>query len=164
MNFKFFPFVILISVFSLLSVSSFSQITIGGDYEIDYSNPKEYTIGGITVNGIQYLDDNVLIMLSGLSVGEKVTIPGDKVTQAIEKLWKQGLFEDISISASTVQGDLIFLEIEIQERPRLSRFSFKGVRKSEIDNIRDEIKLTRNDVVTDNLLIRTKTIIKKSRC
>ena len=159
MNLKYF---LLIIVFSLTAFVSKAQINIGNNTsDVDYSNPKEYTIGGITVTGIQYLDNNVLIMLSGLSVGEKVKVPGDKITNAIEKLWKQGLFEDISISATKVQGDLIFLNIDIKERPRLSKFFFSGVRKSEADNLRDKIKLVRGDVVTDNLIIRTNNIIKK---
>jgi outer membrane protein insertion porin family len=77
-----------------------AQITIGQTINIDYSNPKEYIIGGITVSGVKYLDANVLIMLSGLTVGDKVKVPSDKITTAIRKLWDQGLFEDIQISVS----------------------------------------------------------------
>jgi len=100
-------------------------------------------------------------MLSGLTVGNSITIPGDEIKKAIEKLWEQGLFENIKITATKIQGDVIFLNIDLRERPRLSKFSFKGVKKGEVDKLRDEIKLTRGDVVTENVIMRTTNIIKK---
>lgn len=116
MKFKIF----LISTFLLFLFNiSFAQINIGGDLsEIDYSTPKEYEIGGITVTGVQFLDNNMLIILSGLTVGSKITIPGDKIISAIDKLWEQGLFENIKISVTKVSGATVFLDIYLQERPR----------------------------------------------
>lgn len=153
----------VIALFLLfLSFATQAQIRLGDDLsEIDYSSPKEYIIGGVTVSGVQYLDHNVLIMLSGLQVADRIEIPGDKIRKAIEKLWAQGLFEDVRISATSISNDLIFLNIHLQERPRLSKFSFKGVRKSEADDLREKIKLVKGDVVTDNVIIRTSNIIKK---
>lgn len=146
----------------LFQFTSFGQIRLGDDLsEIDYSNPREYIIGGVTVTGVQYLDHNVLIMLSGLQVADRIEIPGDKIRKAIEKLWAQGLFENVRISATRFSDDLVFLNIDLQERPRLSKFSFKGVKKSEADDLRDKIKLVKGDVVTDNVIIRTSNIIKK---
>ncbi len=146
----------------LLQFTSFGQIRLGDDLsEIDYSNPREYIIGGVTVTGVQYLDHNVLIMLSGLQVADRIEIPGDKIRKAIEKLWAQGLFENVRISATRFSDDLVFLNIDLQERPRLSKFSFKGVKKSEADDLRDKIKLGKGDVVTENVVIRTSNIIKK---
>jgi outer membrane protein insertion porin family len=147
----------LFTTFTLLTPTAFSQITLTDNLSgIDYAAPKEYEIGGITVSGVQYLDNNVLIMLSGLTVGDKIMIPGKKITEAIEALWKQGLFEDIKISATKIQGDIIFLDIYLQERPKLSKFSFSGVKKSEADKLREEIKLTRGDVVTENVIVNVK--------
>ena len=71
---------------------SFAQIQLGEDLEIDYINPRIYEIGGITVSGAQYLDQNVLISLTGLAVGDKIYIPGENITKGIKKLWEQGLF------------------------------------------------------------------------
>lgn len=144
------------------SLTASTQIPLGDDLnQFDYSYPKEYIIGGITVTGVQYLDHNVIIMLSGLQVADRIEIPGDKVRKAIDKLWTQGLFEDISITSTKISDDLIFLNINLKERPRLSKFSFKGVKKSEADDLREKIKLVRNDVVTENVIIRTSNIIKK---
>ncbi|MCK9616917.1 MAG: BamA/TamA family outer membrane protein [Lentimicrobiaceae bacterium] len=158
-----YHYAILAILFIILPVFLQAQITIGNasNDEIDYLNPKRYEIGGITVSGVQYLDNNVLILLSGLSVGQRVTIPGEDIKNAIEKLWQQGLFENIKVSATKIEGEIIFLNLDLKERPRLSKFSFSGVKKAEVDKIRDEIKLTRGDVVTENLLMRTTNSIKK---
>jgi outer membrane protein insertion porin family len=144
------------------NVPVFAQIPIGSDLSpFDYSRPREFEIGGISVEGVQYLDPNVLIMLSGLKVGDRIKVPGDKITDAIRKLWDQGLFETVSISASNITGGLIFLRIDLKERPRVSKFSFQGLRKSEADDIRSKINLTRGDVATDHLFVRTERIIQK---
>ena len=102
-------FYLLVTISLLNSVLLQAQIQIGSDLSaFDYSKPKEYEIGGITVDGVKYLDQNVLIMLSGLSVGQKIKIPGDPITDAIRKLWDQGLFEDVAIYATEIAGNLIF--------------------------------------------------------
>lgn len=150
--------IISLTIFSNIEVSA--QVSIGSDLSpFDYSKQKEYEIGGITVEGIKYLDQNVLVMLSGLNVGDKIKVPGDKITDAVRKLWDQGLFEHVGISATSIQGDLIFLQLNLKERPRVSKFTFNGLRKSEADDIRSKINLTRGDVATDHLFIKTKKII-----
>lgn len=144
----------------LMSGPLFAQISIGSDLsKINYERPTEYVIGGVEVSGVEYLDKNVIIMLSELEIGKRVKVPGDEITGAIRKLWEQGLFDNVSITASSIKGTNIFLTIHLQERPRLSKFSFEGIRKSEADDIREKINLTRGDVVTDHLIVRTKSII-----
>ncbi|NLH33697.1 MAG: BamA/TamA family outer membrane protein [Lentimicrobium sp.] len=139
---------------------SFTQINIGPpELDIDYMNPVEYEIGGITVTGIEFLDRNVLIMISGLNVGQKVKIPSDKFSDAIENLWKQGLFEHVSITATDVQDKMVFLNIDLREKPRLSKYTFEGVKKSEGDNLKDEIKISSGDVVTENLITNSRNRI-----
>ena len=138
-----------------------AQIQVGNDLsEVDYSFPREYEIGGITVTGVQYVDPAVVVMLSGLNVGMKVQIPGAKITDAIKKLWEQGLFEDIQITYTQKLAGKIFLNIDMKERPRISKFSFKGFKRSEAEEIRKKINLTRGDVATEHTYNKTKTIIK----
>ncbi len=133
----------------------YSQIPIGvNSLLIDYTKPVKYIIGGITVEGTQNFDNNVIIMLSGLTVSDTIEIPGDKITKAIDNLWKQGLFEDIKIFASNIINNTIFLNIYVTERPRLSKFSFTGIRKSEADNIREKINITRGDPVNKNMFFK----------
>ena len=97
----------------LLSVFlSEAQISIGNDLSrINYEAPTDYIIGDIEVEGVEYLDENVIIMLSNLEVGEKIKVPGDAITGAIRRLWDQGLFDNISIVASDIKANKIFLKI-----------------------------------------------------
>ena len=144
--------------------NAWSQITVGGDDEefaLDYNKPKQYEIGGISVSGIKFLDNYALIKLTGLEIGDKIQIPGDKISGAIKKLWVQGLFDDIQINITKVDGQLIFFDIALKERPRLSRFSFVGIKKSEADDIRERIKLVSGKVVNENLINNTKNSIQK---
>ena len=154
-------FLFLLFIAFVLFTGTYAQVLTGDEINIDYNSPKDYTIGGITVSGVVYLDNNVLIMLSGLTVGDKIQIPGNKITESVKKLWEQGLFEDVKISVSKVVDNQVFLTIFLKERPKLSRFSFSGIKKSDADNIREKIHLVKGDYVTDNLIMRTENIIKK---
>lgn len=143
-----------------LNANVFSQIQIGNDLsDIDYSLPREYEIGGITVSGVKYLDPQVLVMISELQVGETIEVPGDKITNAIRKLWEQGLFEDVNITAVNRIGRKIFLNIDLKERPRISKFSFKGIKRADVEELRKKINLTRGDVATEHTFTKTKRII-----
>ena len=146
----------LVFLFSIIISFSFAQVGLNSSIDINYSKPKQYEIGGITVSGIKYLDESALISLSGLAVGDKIQIPGDEITRSIEKLWKQGLFSDVKIKAVKVVGNSIFLNIYLQERPRLSKFAFRGVKKSEADDLREDLKLVKGMQVTDNIVNTSK--------
>jgi outer membrane protein insertion porin family len=153
----------VLSLVMLFSASTFAQnqnISIGTDTKLDYAAPKQYEVGPITVSGTKYLDKKVLILLSGLTVGEKIQVPGEAVTEAIHKLWDQGLFSDIEITATKIVDDKIFLNIHLQERPRLSKYALKGVKKGDANDIRESIRLIKGKVVTDNLIVSTENIIK----
>jgi outer membrane protein insertion porin family len=114
--------------------------------------PKEYTIAGIKVSGTKYLDEQLLISISGLAVGDKVLIPGgDDFSKAINNLWKQNLFADIEIFFTKLEGTDLHLEINVTERPRLAKFSFKGVRKAEAEDLQTKAGLVQSRVVTENV-------------
>ena len=140
--------------------STFAQIQIGDDLsEIDYARPQKYEIGGIVVEGAKYVDASMLSLIAGLRVGETISIPGDEISSGIKKIWEQGLFEDVAINATDFVGNKVFLQIAIKEKPRVSKFSFKGIKKSEADDIRNKINLSRGDIATDHLLTKTTRII-----
>ncbi len=140
---------------------SMAQNTIhSSGNKVDYLYPKEYEIGGVTISGVQFLDHNVLLYLTGLEIGKKISVPGQEVADAIKKLWEQGLFSDVKISVTNIIGDKVFLDIYLEERPRLSKFSFKGVKKGEADDIREEIKFTKGSQVTENMLLSSEKFIK----
>jgi outer membrane protein insertion porin family len=112
--------------------------------------PREYEIGGITATGVEYLDADLLIAVTGLTVGQKMKVPYDEaVARAIRNLWRQELFASVSIDVTRTIGDKIFLNIGVEERPRLSRYNFKGIKKGEATELKDKLKLVKGKVVTE---------------
>jgi outer membrane protein insertion porin family len=128
---------------------------------MDYSRPREYIVREVTVSGIQHIDPIVIRSVSGLQTGSRITIPGDDITQAIEKLWGQGLFSDVKITAVRVEGTEIDLDIMLQEPPRLSGLKIEGLRRSETSDIEEKINLRSGSLITENTLNNTKDIISK---
>ncbi|MDQ1769659.1 outer membrane protein assembly factor BamA [Labilibaculum sp. A4] len=124
-----------------------------------YSSPKSYELGGVTVTGVKHLENNVLVQISGLRVGTTIEVPGEKVTNAINKLYKQGLFSDIQITATKEIGNKIYLNIQLQERPRLSLVNYNGTSKSETTKLKEKLKLMKGTQVTDYLVTNIKTIV-----
>ena len=138
-----------------------AQVTLTNDNKgVSYDIPKNYTVGGIDIEGTKFLDHKTLIQLSGIEVGDNISIPGEEVTLAVEKMWDQGLFSDVQIKVKNIQGSTIFLTFYLEERARLSKFKFTGVKKSDIDELRDRIKLVRGKIITENLISNTRRIIK----
>ena len=129
---------------------------------ISYSlTPKKYKIADIKVSGIKNYDDYVLIGFSGLSVGDEVSVPGDEITQAIKRFWKHGLFSDVKILASKIEGDQIWLEIQLKQRPRISEVHYSGIKKSEREDLEAKLGLKKGFQVTPNIMDRTKQVIQK---
>ncbi len=124
--------------------------------------PKEYTIAGITVGGTQAFDQNLIISISGLAVGDKVTIPGtDVFGKAIIKLWKQNLISAIEISFTKLDGRDLYVHFEITERPRLGEFKFEGVKKGERDDLETKVQLVKERVVNENMKLSAMEAIRK---
>ena len=129
---------------------------------ISYSlTPKKYKIADIRVSGIKNYDDFVLIGFSGLSVGDEVSVPGDEITQAIKRFWKHGLFSDVKILASKIEGDQIWLDIQLKQRPRISEVHYSGIKKSEREDLEAKLGLKKGFQVTPNIMDRTKQVIQK---
>ena len=127
---------LLAFVFIAASLAATAQ-----ENNFSYESPKKYLVKEISVSGLKFLDSGVLISVSGIAVGDSILIPGDAITNALKKLWNQGLFSDVKISASKIDGSDVYLDIFLQEQPRISSFNFKGVRKGEIDDLKEKIKL-----------------------
>lgn len=118
----------------------------------EFKEPKEYEIGGIKVSGAQFSDENALINIAGFKVGDKIRFPGSDIPRAMKALWKLKLFTDVKIYKEKTIGDVIFLEIAVQERPRYSRHSFKNLKKSQHDDVNAIIGklLNKGTIVTEN--------------
>lgn len=141
-----------------LATLSFSQTLIGEG--VDYVNPKKYRIAGITVSGAIYSDVQAIKLFSGLIEGQEVMIPGDQITEAIRKLWKQRLFSDINISVAEFRGDEVYLTIGITESSRLFATKYEGIKKSEADNIREKVDLRTGTVCNQNMKNNAIAVIK----
>jgi len=124
--------------------------------------PKEYTIAGITVGGTRAFDQNLIISISGIAVGDKVQIPGtDVFAKAIAKLWKQSLISNIEISFTKLEDRNLYIHFEITERPRLAEFKFIGVKKGERDDLETKVALVKDRVVTENMKLSAIEAIRK---
>ena len=151
--------ILIMALFS--STCVLAQDTILNSSIIDYSQPKDYIIGDISISGVKHLSESVLINMSGLNTGDEITIPSDQISSAIYKLWNQGLFKNIDIKILSIVENKINLEIELEEYPRLSKFKFKGkISKSDISTLKEDLKLIRGKVLTQNLIINSTKNIK----
>jgi len=152
-------FLILLALCTLSSNAQLQDNT--NPVIIDYDEPQKYEIGGIEVSGNTFTPDNIIVLVAGLTKGQSITIPGDDISLAIDKLWKQQRFSDIEIGILKTEGSKIFLNIHVKERPRLSKYSIKGLKKAETNNVRDEISLTKNQLITEDLVNATRREIKE---
>ena len=129
---------------------------------IQYSlSPKKYKIADIKVTGIKNYDDFVLIGFSGLSVGDLITVPGDEITSAVKRFWKHGLFSDVKILATKIEGNDIWLEIQLKQRPRISEVRYHGVKKGEREDIQMKLGLRKGYQITPNVIDRAKVLIQR---
>ncbi|MCD8302472.1 MAG: outer membrane protein assembly factor BamA [Prevotellaceae bacterium] len=132
------------------------------DPVVDYGRtPRDYILGGITVSGVQNYDDYLLIGLSGLQVGSKITIPGDEITRAVKRYWRNGLFSNVSIRVDSIIRDSAYLHIELAQRPRISEINYNGLKKSEREDMETKLGLVKENQMTPNTIDRAKILAKK---
>lgn len=128
---------------------------------LNYANPSEYFIAGIEITGLNVLDKNAMISLTGLKIGDKIKIPGDQIATAIRKLWKHGLVGDVSISVDRIEGLNAYLTVTLAERPRLTDFYFTGISKGKQTSLKDDLKLIKGKIVNDAVVRNTELTVKK---
>ena len=129
---------------------------------IEYtSSAPKYEIAAITVSGADNYEDFVLIGFSGLAVGEKVSVPGDEITNAVKRFWRQGLFADVKISATKIEDGKVWLNIALQQRPRVSQINYNGLKKGEIEELEKRLSIVKGNQITPNISDRAKKAIEK---
>jgi len=147
-------------LFCIICVCNRSVAQIGGQSagigkmgqhsSADPNAPKEYELGGVTTSGAKYLDGDLLIAVTNLVVGQKVHLPNDEnIAKAIKALWKQELFSNIEINVTRIIDDKVFLNIVVEERPRLARYNFRNIKPSEAKELKNKLTLVANKVVTE---------------
>ena len=130
--------------------------------KIEYTlQRKTYEIAGITVSGAESYEDFVLIGFSGLAVGDKIEVPGDQITKSIRRFWKQGLFSDVKIEATKIEGNKIWLNIALKQRPRVSEVIYNGIKKSDKEDLEVKVGISKGSQMTPNLADRAETMVKK---
>jgi outer membrane protein insertion porin family len=158
-------------VFSIMSTAVFGQISNMPKYSLSkaplpadslsYLEPKDYIIGGVTVIGTVNLDKDVLLTISKLNKGDKINLPGEANANVIKNLYEQHLFDDVQLNVTKINLDTIYLEIQVVERPRLSRLRLTGIRKGEIEDVQKKLADKNGKIVNENTLSTITAIIKK---
>lgn len=129
---------------------------------IEYSRyPQDYIIGGIAVEGADNYDDQLLVGLSGLSVGQQVTIPGQQLSQAIRRYWRGGMFSNVAIEVDSIVGQKAYLRVKLTPRPRISQINYKGIKKGEREDLESRLGLVKDNQLTPNIVDRTKILAKR---
>ncbi len=154
------PFLLFLAGCWLFNTTAFSQvITPEPPTSIDVNlenlftqkTPKKYKVSAVNLSGNKYFDTALLVSVANINVGDEIIIPGgDQFARAITNLWKQNYFSDVEIYVTKVEGSNIEIEIAVTERPRLSSFNFKGIKKTESDDLTAKVGLVKGRIVTEN--------------
>ena len=141
--------------FILIFLSGFSLYS----QDLDYSKGEIYILDEITVTGLKSFNEQTVITYTGLTQGKRIRIPGEEISQVINKLWKLELFSDINFYLTKVDGDKASIEISIKELPSLSDFTISGLKKSKTETVIDEIEIKKGQKITENFIETTKNYI-----
>ena len=123
--------------------------------------PRTYEIADIQVKGADNYEDYIVIGYSGLKVGDIVQVPGDDISDAAKRLWRQGLFGNVEIAIDKIAGDKAWLVINLREQPRISDVHYNGMKKGERKDIEEMLQLHKGNQITQNIVNRAKDLVKK---
>jgi len=153
---------VLIVLFTFhCSLFTYSQDVIVNP-DISYAGtPRQLEIGGLAVKGVEGYEDYVLTGLSGLSVGQMISVPGTEITEAVKRYWRHGLFSQVAITADSIVGQKVYLCIHLATRPRVSNINYNGLKKSERDDMEAKLGIMRGAQITPNMIDRAKILAKK---
>ena len=128
----------------LIGVTVFAQQK-GNGIEVDYNNPKKYIVGGVSIEGNQYFSSEQILQNTGLQKGMEVTVPSEALSSVVNRLWHQRFFEDVAMVIDSIAPtrDTAFFKIRIIERPRVSRWTFSGVKNGEQKDLQERLNLRR---------------------
>ena len=130
--------------------------------DISYAGtPRSCIIGGISVHGVEGYEDYMLTGLSGLQVGQQISLPGSEITEAVKRYWRHGLFSKVTISADSIVGDTVYLALNLALRPRVSTINYYGIKKSEREDMEAKLGIMKGSQITPNMIDRAKILAKK---
>ena len=152
-------FILLLGVMASMQIQAQDKIV---NPDISYAGtPRTLKLGGINVSGVEGYEDYVLTGISGLTVGDEITVPGDDITTAVKRYWKHGLFSKVAIAADSIVGEKLYLHIYLAVRPRISNINYIGLKKSEREDMEQKLGMVKGTQVTPNMLDRAKILAKK---
>ena len=162
MNKRIWMVGILFTIHCSLFISSIAAQDKIVNPDISYAGtPRTCEIGGLAVKGVEGYEDYVLIGLSGLTVGQTISLPGTEITDAVKRYWKHGLFSKVSITADSIVGSKVYLCINLATRPRVSTINYYGLKKSEREDMEAKLGIMKGSQITPNMLDRAKILAKK---
>ena len=158
----------LLSYIILLSTAALTALAQDGSKRlfpvINYSaDPTIYVLGGVTIDGVRDEQDvSTIISMAGLVVGQEITFPkaDNEITRAIQSLWEQRLFSDVSIAADSIVGNKIYLHLQLATHPLLTEVTFNGVKKTEREDLEERVRLKQGSQISVDVIDRVKYIIK----
>jgi len=148
-----------ISIQLLFTLTLLLFTTVTKAQETSYEDGKSYILGGLEVTGIKSYNEQTVKTYTGLRVGQPITIPGEQISSIINKLWGLELFSDISFYITNIEGDNIFLELNIMERPTLSKITVYGVKQKKVNEIIKDTDLKKGKKITESLIANTKNFL-----
>ena len=130
--------------------------------DISYAGtPRELILGGMSVSGIEGYEDYMLTSISGLQVGQKISVPGNEITDAVKRYWRHGLFSFVQISADSIVGHKVYLHIKLSAHPRVSTINYIGLKKSEREDMEEKLGLLRGSQIHPDVINRAQILAKK---
>ena len=153
---------IFLALLLALSCPSWAQ-QAGNGVEVDYNNPKKYIVGGVKLEGNEYLSENQILQVAALREGMEVTVPSEEMSNIVTRLWRQRYFEDVAVSIDSLvpTRDTAYFKISIVERPRVSRWLFSGVKSSEQKELEERLNLKRGGEFSEYVAKTSSDIIKR---
>ena len=120
---------------------------------------QKYILGGVSIKGNQTISEQSILIFSGLNTGQNLKIPGDKLSGAIKKLWGSKLFSNVDVFVTKLDGDTVYLEIDVDELDKVGSVTMKGLKKSKIEELQKEIEFQKGSMLTENLITTTENYI-----
>ena len=154
-------FALIAGTMSSIATAQTQNDTIYNPKIVYTGMPQKYEIAGMKVTGVDNYEDYIIIGYSGLSVGQRIDIPGDEIKAAAKRFWRQGLFSKIQIKVEKICGDKVWLEFALRQQPRISDITYNGMKKGERDEIKERLGLMKGNQFTPNIASRAERIIEK---
>ena len=150
-------------ILSLVALLLLPGLVRAQGVEVDYNRPKTYKVAGVTVEGTHYFSESQIVQLTGLQKGMELTVPSDDVSGIVKRLWLQRYFEDVALSIDklSADGDSAYFKITIKERPRVSRWTYSGVKSGEKKDLQERLNLRRGGEFSEYVDKTSSDIIKR---